>query len=283
MLQYEIAGFKWKIANGRNYRFKRMKPFESVYNDRPDIEIEFRSSDNFPVRKYTATENRQDSIILDTEYNGDKTVTYIYMKEADELDYIIEADSNWSHVAIIHRKEDKKAQDAFCAYLGNFIISNKIILSDGIILHASSVEHEGKGIAFTAPSGTGKSTHTAMWVKYHNASIINDDCPALRYYNGNTVIYGTPWNGASKKASNLCAPLSAVVILDRSEQNSICSLSADEAIPLLLPRLFLPYYNPALMDKALENAAKIFKSMPIYHLKCRADRNATELVHQCVI
>jgi len=283
MLQYEIAGQKWKIANVHNRRFKRLRPFESVYCREPDIEIEFQSSGNFPVRKYAFPENSKDSIFLDTDYEGGKSVIYIYHKEINQLAYIIEADSSWSHITIIHREEDKHAGDVFCEYLGNFIISNKIILSDGIILHASSVASEGKGIAFTAPSGTGKSTHAAMWVKYHHASVINDDCPALRYNNGSTVIYGTPWNGSDRSSSNLCATLNAVVILEQAKQNEIRSLSAAEAIPMLLPRLFLPYYNPILMDRALENADRIFRSIPIYHLKCRADRMATELVRQCII
>ncbi len=283
MLHYEIAGLKWKITNEQSNRFKRMRPFGSVYSDEPDIEITFQASGHFPARKYSATFSNQDSIILDTEYIDGKTVVYIYLKASERLEYIIEADSSWSHITMIYRKEDRHFHDVFCEYLGNFIISNKMILADGIILHASSVDHCGKGIAFTAPSGTGKSTHAAMWVKYHQASIINDDCPALRYHNGSTVIYGTPWNGAGRKSSNSSAPLSAVVILERSEQNSIRSLSNDGAIPLLLPRLFLPYYNPVLMDKALENADKIFRSIPVYQLKCKADRKATELVRQCII
>jgi len=282
MLQYEIAELKWIIKNGHDSRFKRMKPFESVCSDGSDIEVEFRSSGNFPVRKCNYSKDSPDSVLLETEYNCGKTVVYIYMKESNQLEYIIEADSDWSHVTIIHREDDKEAQVAFCAYLGNFIISNRIILSDGIIMHASSVAYNGKGIAFTAPSGTGKSTHASLWVRHHHASIVNDDCPALRHYNGDTVIYGTPWNGSRKKSYNLHAPLTAVVILEQSKQNHIRELSAGEAIPLLIPRLFLPYYNPVLMDRALENADKIFRSMPIYHLKCRADREATELVHQCI-
>jgi hypothetical protein len=283
MLQYEMAGLKICIRNGQKNRFKRLKPFESVFDGSPDVEIEFQASGNLPTRKYPADESNQDSILLETEYTGGRTVTYIFMKDTQALEYIIEADSGWSHVTVRYHEDDRFIYDIFSEYLGNLILSYKMILTDGIILHASSVSHSGKGIAFTAPSGTGKSTHAAMWVKHHKASIINDDCPAIRFINGSAVIYGTPWNGSYKRSANSSAPLSAVVILERSEQNSIKHLPYEEAIPMLLPRLFLPYHNPVLMDKALENADKIFRPVPIYHLKCRANREATELVHQCII
>lgn len=283
MLQYEIAGLKIHIRNGLRSRFRRMRPFESAFSTEPDIEIVLQASGSFPVRKYPADENSQDSIFLDAEYADGKTALYVFLKDTQALEYIIEADSDWSHVTVHHRENDRFYDRAFSEYLGNLILSNKMILSDGIILHASSVLYSGQGIAFTAPSGTGKSTHAAMWVKYHRASIINDDCPAIRYIDGNAVIHGTPWNGSRRKSSNSSAPLSLVVILEQSEQNSIRSLSFDQAIPLLLPRLFLPYHNPALMDKALGNADKIFKPIPIWHLKCRANRDATELVRQCII
>lgn len=283
MLHYKIAGLKVHIKSRQKNRFKRLKPFESVFSDEPDLEIEFQASGSFCVRKYLLQENSQDVIKIDTEYCDGKTILYIFMEDTDRPAYIIEADSNWSHVTLFHLESDRLVSDVFSDYLGNLILSNRLLFSDGIILHASSVSWSGKGIAFTAPSGTGKSTHTAMWVKYHKASMINDDCPAIRYINGSAFIYGTPWNGACRKINNTSAPLSAVVILERAVENSIRSLTYEEAVPMLLPRLFLPYHNPVMMDKALENIDRIFRPIPIYLLKCRPDREATELVRQCVI
>jgi hypothetical protein len=283
MLQYEMAGLKICVRNGQKNRFKRMRPFGSVYTCSPDVEIVFQASGNLCARIYPADNNNTDSFILETEYTDGKTTLYVFMKDTQALECIIEANSDWSHITVLYHEKSRHIFDLFSEYVGNLILSNKIILTDGIILHASSVSHSGKGIAFTAPSGTGKSTHAAMWVKYHNASIINDDCPAIRCIDGSAVIYGTPWNGAHRKSTNSSAPLSAVVILERSEQNSIHSLPYEEAMPMLLPRLFLPYHNPVLMDKALENADRVFRLVPIYHLKCRADREATELVLKCTV
>lgn len=281
MLQYDIAGLKLGIAHDQNRRFRRLRSFESCCEYRPDIEIKFKSSGYLPTRNYIARVN--DDILLNTEYFEDKTFVYFYLKETKRTEYMIEADSNWSDITIHCSEGAKNVENAFSTFLGNFIISNKIILCDGIVMHASSIAYRDMGIVFTAPSGTGKSTHAAMWEKFYNADIINDDCPAIKLSNGKAYICGTPWSGSKMKAANIIAPLSAVIVLEQAQSNSICRLNDEKAIPMLLPRLLLPYYNRALMDTALKNIDMIFKNVPTYLLKCRADRNAIDLVHQCVV
>src|SRR5574344_200786 len=64
----------------------------------------------------------------------------------------------------------------------------KKILSDynGFFLHCSCLELNNHAFIFTAPSGTGKSTHTALWRKHFGKSVtmINDDKPIVRLENG---------------------------------------------------------------------------------------------------
>ena len=62
-------------------------------------------------------------------------------------------------------------------------IARKILEYNGIIFHASVIEMEGKAYAFTAPSGTGKSTHCRLWLQAFpdKARIINGDKPLIRY------------------------------------------------------------------------------------------------------
>ena len=48
---------------------------------------------------------------------------------------------------------------------------------DGIIFHSSAIMVDGEAYLFTAPSGTGKSTHTRLWRELlgDRAVMINDD------------------------------------------------------------------------------------------------------------
>jgi len=280
MLRYEIAGLKLCIAHDCSRNFKRLKPFESFFTGRPDIEIKFQSSGSLAAPSYSAP--GYDAISWHTECSSDKTLTYVFLKRSGRTEYIIDARNDWSDITILHRKGSKKAERNLCYFLGSYIISNKIIFHGGFVIHASAVSYNGKGIVFTAASGTGKSTHASMWRKYFNACIINDDCPVIKYENDNIFVHGTPWSGAKNRAMQACSPLSAIIILEQADHNSIRELSNKEAIPLCMPRIFLPYHNPVLMDTALQNIEKAIGAIPKYLLKCRADREATELVQQCI-
>ncbi|HEX2946627.1 MAG TPA: hypothetical protein VHT96_11805 [Clostridia bacterium] len=281
MLQYEIAGLKLGIVHNKSNKFKRLRLFESSFSDRPDIEIKFQSSGSFAAPKYSALEN--DGISWYVEHTGDMTVTYVFLKETGRTEFVIEARSDWSDITILYLERSSKVEKAFCYFLGNYILSNSIIYHRGFVLHASSISYSGKGITFTAPSGTGKSTHTAMWKKYYNAVILNDDCPIIKLENSSILVYGTPWSGNKNKAAQSSSPLSMIVFLEQADRNSIRGLTKEEAIPLLLPRIFLPYQNPMLIDTVLKSIEKIVDVVPKYLLKCKPNREATELVHKCLM
>jgi serine kinase of HPr protein (carbohydrate metabolism regulator) len=102
---------------------------------------------------------------------------------------------------------------------------------NGLRIHASAVEVDGKAYLFSANSGTGKSTHTRLWreVFGDRAVMVNDDKPFLRMTEGAVMVYGSPWNGKHGLGCNLSVPLKAVCILERGEENRIEKISAKQA------------------------------------------------------
>jgi hypothetical protein len=280
MLQYELAGLRLVLNHKKERHFKGLRSFAQNSGLKPDIEVKFQLSGSFGAPNFFVS--KEDWISWHLETTENHIFAQVYLKDTGKIEYQLEISPDWSDITVFYSKSSRSPEKAFCEYLGNFLFSNKIILHAGIVLHASSIEHNGKGIAFTAPSGTGKSTHTAMWEKYYKATVLNDDCPVLKYENGQSFIYGTPWSGKNNKACNRKSPLNALVFIEQALDNSIRQVSDEEGLPLLLPRLHLPYQNPLLMDNALRNIEFIFRNIPKYLLRCKPDRDAVELVMQCL-
>ncbi len=121
------------------------------------------------------------------------------------------------------------------------VFRTALVFNGGFAVHASSVVHEGYGLAFSAQSGTGKSTHTDLWIKnYPGTYILNDDAPAFRMKDGMWHMYGTPWAGTSGINVNVGVPVKALVFLERSQTNTIRDVSTAETIS----RIFEAIMNP---------------------------------------
>ena len=91
---------------------------------------------------------------------------------------------------------------------------------NGCVLHSSSVVIDNEAYLFSAPSGTGKSTHASLWVKYLTEKepyILNDDNPAIRIINGNIYAYGTPFSGKHDISVNQKAKLQGICFLKQSK------------------------------------------------------------------
>lgn len=154
----------------------------------------------------------------------------------------------------------------------------KLIDFDAIVFHSSAVEVDGEAYLFTAVSGTGKSTHTALWRKLlgERAVMINDDKPIIRLVDGQFYVYGTPWNGKHELDTNRRAKIKAVCKLERGEQNSIEEISAKETLPIILGQT-LRHQEIDDLDKLLTLTAKLLQSVRLYRLKCNMDISSAKL------
>ena len=93
-----------------------------------------------------------------------------------------------------------------------------LIKYDGILLHSSCVVVDGIAYTFSADSGTGKSTHTQLWLKKFGdrAYILNDDKPAIRLIGDTVYACGTPWSGKYDYSTPAVVPLAGICFLERS-------------------------------------------------------------------
>ncbi|MDD3832559.1 MAG: hypothetical protein PHR18_01490 [Oscillospiraceae bacterium] len=162
--------------------------------------------------------------------------------------------------------------------------SNRLAVEGGLILHASSLTYKGQGIAFSAISGTGKSTHTGLWEKHlDHVQIINDDKPAVRFVDNKPMLYGTPWSGKTDLNNNICAPFSALVFLEQSQENSIKRMTPADAYFDMASEVARPSCDEALGIQMLDIMERLLESVPIYKLRCNISREAVQTVYEEVI
>lgn len=151
---------------------------------------------------------------------------------------------------------------------------SELLRWNGVMLHASCVEKDGFAYLFSAPSGTGKSTHTHLWLEHlENTRIINDDKPALTLENGRWFANGTPFSGKTDENINTSAPVRAVVFLKRGEENKVRKLSGAEAVTMFLRQTIMPG-DRTLAEKALELADRLLKDIPVFMLECNMSPEA---------
>lgn len=154
-----------------------------------------------------------------------------------------------------------------------------LIHFNGMMLHSSCVVYDGKAYLFSAPSGTGKSTHTQLWLKrFPGAYILNDDKPAIRITENGIYAYGTPFSGKTDLNVNTGVPIGGICVIERSETNSIKRISTDEALFNIMNQTVRPYKEEE-MDKMLDTLEKVVSNVPVYRLSCNMELSAAEVAY----
>lgn len=151
----------------------------------------------------------------------------------------------------------------------------------GIVLHASAIELDGKAYLFSAPSGTGKSTHTKLWqsVFGEQAIIFNDDKPALRNMNGTWYAYGTPWSGKGEN-SNRKVPLVGICFLKQSQENRIRRLNNAEAVQKIIWQTMKRFKKTEKLDQMLSRVDELVRQIPVFELENRPEPEAALLSYE---
>ena len=193
-----------------------------------------------------------------------------YRCEPSEPDIIIRSD--WQAL----KKAQPHLSDEDCEYLctgGSFY--RQLLNFDGMLLHASAVVLDGKAYLFTAPCGTGKSTHTRLWLKLfgNRAYILNDDKPALRLENGVWYAYGTPWSGKYDISANKKVSVAGICVLHQAEANVIRLCEGSQAIQALLEQTARPP-EPQLRIKLMQLLDSLLAQIPVWELYCNMDADA---------
>ena len=159
--------------------------------------------------------------------------------------------------------------------------------ADTILLHGVLLEHNGRGIILSAPSGVGKTTHAHLWQEKKDALILNGDLSACYKKNVEDESvwtgFGMPWCGTSGEYINREVPISAIIVLDRSENNEAIRLDLLPSFSALYSQLKLPVWDKSLAEKGTDLLLEMLVDIPVFYLKCRPDAESVEVLDRALM
>ena len=162
-------------------------------------------------------------------------------------------------------------------------IAEALLDRETILLHGSTVGLDGRAYLFTAPCGTGKSTHTRLWrqVFGDRAVMVNDDKPFLQLTAEGAVAFGSPWAGKHGLHSNIRLPLGGICILRRGRENRIEPCGPEKYLDFLRKQMLIPE-GPELAEKAQALLVRLLDAVPLWEMECNQDPEAAVVSFQAM-
>lgn len=221
-------------------------------------------------------------IQIESKYPDLETFCKSYIVEGVTPDFCV----SWDEEDILAERDHDLTADFTPTYLETLTALRKIseILPcyRRILIHGAAITLDDTAYLFTAPSGTGKSTHIRLWRKYlgSRVDIVNGDKPfiSLDYSESGQIeprIYGTPWAGKEKWQKNCSAPLGGICFLRRGKENKMRRLEPAECLQLLFNQVYLPKDTNA-SRLTLELVDVLIQNVPLYLLECDISEDAVK-------
>lgn len=162
-------------------------------------------------------------------------------------------------------------------------VAEALIGKDTLMLHGSTVAVDGQAYLFTAPCGTGKSTHTRLWreVFGDGAVMVNDDKPFLRITSDGVLACGSPWTGKHGLGSNVSFPMKGICILSRGSENRIRLLAPEDAADFLRSQCFVPE-DSEQAGRALELLDRLIRMVSLWQMECTKQPEAAITAYQAM-
>lgn len=191
--------------------------------------------------------------------------------------YYVHTDSRFTFATAALALDDPRAGEVLCSML-RIVFSQAVLYRGGISLHAAAVTLGGKAYLFMGKSGTGKSTHAALWLRcFPGSGLLNDDNPAVCIKDGRVVVYGTPWSGKTPCYKNECFLLGGIVRLVQAGVNRFIPQEGVDAFITVLPGCSVIHTDACLHGELCNTLVTLIEGIPVGVLECLPEEEAALL------
>lgn len=191
--------------------------------------------------------------------------------------HVVETDRGFTKAKAFIRWEDRYAATALISML-RIVFAQAILPYEAISLHSSVVVNEGRAFLFMGKSGTGKSTHSTLWLRHiEGTELLNDDNPVVRLVDGKAMAYGSPWSGKTPCYRNESAPVAAMVRLKQGPRNRFEPLEDIAAFGALLPGCSVLRQDGRLHDMLCMTLTVLIETVCVGGMECLPDKEAAEV------
>ena len=281
---YKVAGHVFSVAgDDQEYDFSELKAYEPFMTEATDQVI-------FRLHITTSVTQREDFCEEMTQKDEGQEIVVGHLSSTDEPCFVFWLGKKLSAVLVTNKEFNEGEVSIISA--PHFGLNNAAMIlyalstanQNTALFHSSVVSCDGRAYMFLGESGTGKSTHSALWLKYiKGTELVNDDNPVVRILDNQEVrVYGSPWSGKTPCYRNVDYPLGGLVNLAQALHNQIRRQRDLEAYVSLVPSISGMRWNKQMAGGLHDTENLLAQLVPVWHLDCLPDEGAALLCHQTI-
>lgn len=285
---YEIAGLQLELRFPSALNLDHILPsfvgFRAEHSSGTSVAVVTFREDEVPSEEEWGTLRSDISLVWGDNFRfyeqEDAFVTLIKHKVKDKQ-WMMKSTKDFKESRIYGKAEDPRIGE-FVSWLLMVVFGQVGLQHRLILIHASVIAYQQKqGVAFLGKSGTGKSTHSRLWLKHiPDTELLNDDNPVVRLEeDGKAMIYGTPWSGKTPCYKNKCVELKGFVRLEQAPLNRFTWKKGTESLVAVLPSCTALRWNKDLFNAMTDTLSQLVEQVNVGYLECLPDADAAKASH----
>jgi hypothetical protein len=156
--------------------------------------------------------------------------------------------------------------------LDGLILYYLTVIKGDIFIHASGINHSGRGYLFSGISGKGKSTMAKLW-NLAGSRVIHDDRLIIHNTGSGFKMFNTPiYNNDNPSES----PLDRIYLIDHGSKNEIIPVKGAAGVSLIMANCIQHNWDPEIVAKLLGSVSMMCASVPAARLLFRPDRSVID-------